>query len=317
MCAPEHDRTKTTARGKTLSAQIAYTRIPPGKSRAGIVIGGAAANATLPLNPGTFRAQHGQVSLRDPRATAATVGAELVPRIVEVADARALSTPPSIDSIGFELVTSPLPDACAPEVLGDTFVQQHDLAVAAYYSSLEETVKKLTRAHSATAFCHAVRSNKSATECRGAEAGYASYAHTDQSQDSWSSNAAALAQAGDMGVFPPGLSSQNVRRAIEGKRYAVLSAWYVPHPSLCVLIPIPSVVVENCFSSDGADSIVSPGASSITARQRILRSWITRLCVARTCSRFISSRMAAWEETTAWWTLQRPHAGTGGSTTQP
>ena len=234
MCAPEHDKSKSNARGKTISAQVAYTRIPLGKSRAGIVVGGAAANATLPLNPGTFRAQHGQVSLRDPRATAATVGAELVPRIVQVADARAVSTPPSIDSIGFELVTSPLPDACPPEVLGDAFAVQHDLAVKVYYSGLEETVKKVTGAHSATAFCHAVRSNKSATECRGAEAGYASYAHTDQSHDSWSSNAAALVQAGDMAVFPPGLRSENVRRAIKGKRYAVLSAWCVPSPSVCV-----------------------------------------------------------------------------------
>lgn len=240
MCAPEVGQSESVARGKMLTATIAYTRIPEGKLSAGIVIGCAAANATLPLNSGTFRAQHGQVLLKGPRATAATVGAELVSRTVEVADARALSTQPSICSVGFELVPSPLPDACPPEVLGDAFALQHDLAVAAYYSSLEETVKKFTGAHSATAFCHAVRSNKSATECRGAEAGYASYAHTDQSQDSWSSNASALVQAGDMAVFPPGLSSENVRRAIEGRRYAVLSAWYAP--SICVRAePIPSV----------------------------------------------------------------------------
>jgi len=216
-----------------LTATIAYTALPAGKARAGIVIGGAAAKrGAFPLNKSTFRAQHGQVS--SDSLEIAAVGSQLVPRRVEIADARALAKPPLLDDAGFQLVASPLPVACLPEVLGDASAPQHDRAVAAYYTSLEETVKCITGADAATAFCHAVRSNKSATECKGAEAGYASYAHTDQSHDSWSYKARALFQAGDMAAFPPGLDRESVHRALEGKRFAILSAWCEPFPLFCV-----------------------------------------------------------------------------------
>ena len=39
---------------RMVSATIAYTAVPEGKARAGIVIGGAAANGVFPLNPSTW-----------------------------------------------------------------------------------------------------------------------------------------------------------------------------------------------------------------------------------------------------------------------
>ena len=310
-----------------VSATIAYTAVPEGKARAGIVIGGAAANGVFPLNPGTFRAQHGQVPLRKRRGTDAlcagatdAVGAQLVPRSVDIADARALATPPSLDTAGFQLVASPLPAACPPEVLGDASAPQHDCAAAAYFASLEETVRRATGADAVTAFCHVVRSSKSAAECRGPEAGYASYAHADQSVDSWSSNARALFQTGDMAAFPPGLSSESVRRALEGQRYAVISAWSGPRPCARARSVTRTVYsMPTCSHAiphipDGNGALCSAGASLIAARRRILRFWTIRRCAARTYSRSKSSKMAAWAEIIACSILQSLRAGTGGCT---
>jgi len=203
--------------GISACASIAYTSLAPGKTQAGIVLGTGA----FPLTPGTFQAQHGQVP-RDMVAVE-SYGVELVPQTVNVLDARALSTPPTLDSLGMELVFSPLPNDCPPACLHTSAVNSPE--IAAYYACTEEAVKKATGANAAVAFCHAVRSPKPAANCQGAEAGYASYAHTDQSESSWSSRAHELVAAGDFCAFPPGISEHTARRITGARRYAVVSAW--------------------------------------------------------------------------------------------
>lgn len=205
--------------GAGISATIAYTSIAVDKTRAGVVVGTGA----FPLTPGTFQAQHGKVKLACEGDAIDAYGVELVPTTVHIADARAMPTPPSLASLGFELVCSQLPRECPPACLYSSV--EGGSAIAAYYACVEEAVKRATGADAAVAFCHAVRSPKPAADCKGAEAGYAAYAHTDQSRDSWSSRAKELVARGEFDAFPPGVGRENACRVASARRYAVVSAW--------------------------------------------------------------------------------------------
>ena len=221
--APQDLKQPYQQQPSSLDAQICYTRIPCGKTHAVVVLG---AEGGFPLNPGTFRAQHGQVpsgeTSRD-SLNSKSYGADLVPHGVKVADARSLIAPPSLDTVGVELVESKLAACCSPDSLvsGDV----NGPAISSYYSCVEDVVRRATGADYVKAICHAVRSEKGAAECKGAEAGYASYAHTDQSRLSWSSRAGSLVASGNFDQFPPGVSREDAERSVHSKRFAVISAW--------------------------------------------------------------------------------------------
>jgi hypothetical protein len=208
------------------TASISYTCIPEGKTRAGIVIG--AGSGAFPLNPDTFLAQHGSVALDElvynPEAYN-LYGAGLVPRMVSLRDAREMITPPSLDLNGFQLVHSKLPSSCSPDVLSAGEFDVERPMISAYYATVQDAVQRVTGASAVVAYCHVLRSGKQAAECKGAEAGYASYAHTDQSPVSWSSRARSLVSEEMVDSFPPGIDHKDAERAIQGRRFAVVTAW--------------------------------------------------------------------------------------------
>ena len=232
------------AAAKQVAAKIAYTAAPGKGERAGIVVssapkGGAKA---FPLDPRTFRAQHGSVPLPPHVSETDAWRNVLAPVDTLVTDARGLGF--SLDGAGFQLVDDP---AGAPEAAGGG---------DAYYRLVEAAALRATGASRATAYCHARRSPRPGGAKSASAAGYAGYVHSDQSDTSWSADLERLDH------LPPGVPEDTARAAAAGRRYAVLSAWrYVGPAETCLSSHL--AVLDHASVTDPADvlpfSIVADG----------------------------------------------------------
>eukprot|EP00441_Pelagodinium_beii_P040215 CAMPEP_0197632406 /NCGR_PEP_ID=MMETSP1338-20131121/9173_1 /TAXON_ID=43686 ORGANISM="Pelagodinium beii, Strain RCC1491" /NCGR_SAMPLE_ID=MMETSP1338 /ASSEMBLY_ACC=CAM_ASM_000754 /LENGTH=260 /DNA_ID=CAMNT_0043203969 /DNA_START=52 /DNA_END=834 /DNA_ORIENTATION=- len=135
-------------------------------------------------------------------------------------NARCLKPTPSLATHGFELM-SYKGSAVKDTAMGET--SKHE-RVQTYYKEVEQLLMQQTGADAAFSFVHAMRVPK--RDRVKAEAGYASYWHTDQSHNSWSARLHELLELGSWEeVGPPGLDEVAAKRAARAQRYAVVTAW--------------------------------------------------------------------------------------------
>lgn len=175
---------------------ISYTEA---SSANGIIIG----DAKFPLNPATFRAQHGSM----PQLSTKKLDNTLVPCEV----ALSAGNDAKLETHGFELVSNV------------RMARAQDFDLDLYKQDLERIACDLTGASCARAYCSARRApSRSANSTTTAS--YAPYAHTDQAHLSWS---ALLPDIVDdwTSKGPPGITVDQARRAANAKRYAIVSAW--------------------------------------------------------------------------------------------
>ena len=91
---------------------------------------------------------------------------------------------------------------------------------------------KTSGATAAFGYCHAMRVPDLHKSTGRTASGYAGYAHSDQSQDSWSHRLKELVQTGKWAAQgPPGIRLEVAKRAASASRYAVLAAWRYLGPS--------------------------------------------------------------------------------------
>lgn len=201
-----------TSSVRDVVADIRYTRAPASGERAGIVVSAAPrGGAAFPLDKYAFRCQHGSVPLAAGVSESDAWVNELVPQRRAIADAR--DRPFSLDTHGFELA-----------VVGDAGEEER----VAYYRRLEALAKERTGASSAWCYCAAYRCAGGAKKT----AGYAPYAHSDQSPESWSARLPGLVADGSWeSSGPPGVAARAAAACAAGSRYAVLSAWRYLGPS--------------------------------------------------------------------------------------
>eukprot|EP00930_Biecheleria_cincta_P082304 TRINITY_DN72061_c0_g1_i1.p1 TRINITY_DN72061_c0_g1~~TRINITY_DN72061_c0_g1_i1.p1 ORF type:complete len:372 (+),score=76.10 TRINITY_DN72061_c0_g1_i1:60-1175(+) len=210
--------------GKDVEAMMHYTAAPLPSKRGGLFVPCSPEDPAppgFPLRYETYVRQHGRVPHAIPQDGLKDMfegGANLVPMKVTMRDARRLIPSPRLKSHGFELMSY---NGSATQ---DAMKDLNTESIKTYYKEIEQLLIQKTGADAAFSFVHAKRIPS--TRRVEAEAGYASYWHTDQSHKSWSARLHELfGQHSWEEVGPPGLDEAAAKRAAAAQRYAVVTAW--------------------------------------------------------------------------------------------
>lgn len=107
-----------------------------------------------------------------------------------------------------------------------------DSRMGDYYEHVAEIALKESGASFSVAYCHARRSTNDETRTKPSGAGFAAYAHTDQSSESWSALLPELIGEWES-RGPPGLKRSFAERAAQSSRYSIVSAWKYLGPAPC------------------------------------------------------------------------------------
>lgn len=233
----------------SLKAVIQYNIRPPSGKPAGLFVPKTAAEVPgsgFVLRWDVLRLQHGCVPLRLEQEHRDDITEEklqqlfsnanhLVPVNVNIHNARLLDKVPTLGSHGFQLLQGlPLGAIVAANdgALAESCTAS--TVVTECYRDVEAAVTKATGASVALAFCHARRTSSNEIKRAAAGAGFAMYAHTDNSAESWSVRMKELLEHDSWKrVGPPGLSEEVACRAAKARRYAVVSAWRYLGPEEC------------------------------------------------------------------------------------
>jgi len=211
-----------------MRAVIRYTQKP----KKGIMAVDLDNVSIVPLASGTIAAQHGTVPLeRDDEIEVSNV---LIPHTCTFLDGREATPQPSFDSLGFEIVDIPHTTTLSTKAAQVAVANGDKDLSQKYYKEISERVRQATGADYAHGFCYALRS----TESHGT--GYAPYAHTDNSEDSWSARLPEFVNKGTWSERgPPGISCEVATRAAKAKRYAVVTCWrYLGPADACRKCPL-------------------------------------------------------------------------------
>lgn len=187
-----------------------------------------------PLRPGTVAAQHGSIPLEEKESKSLEGCNDLHPQNVRIWNARSCNAnnKPTIETLGFQLVHTPRSSILSCEEGMRSVAENHPDSTRRYYSEIAPDILEATGATAAFAYCHAIRLPNPLEGAGRTKLGYAGYAHTDLSHNSWAARLPELVESGKWDTQgPPGLSYEAAKKAATSSRYAIVTAWRYLGPS--------------------------------------------------------------------------------------
>ena len=216
----------------SIISEICYTEPPKDKRhRACLNLDNPGA---CPLRPGTVAAQHGSIPLEEEDEVVFEACNTLHPCSVNIWNARSFNGihKPTLDRVGFQLIDIPRSNILSTEEGLKSTAANHPVISREVYSEIARSICEASGATAAFGYCHAMRVPDLAKSKGRTSSGYAGYAHSDQSHDSWCCRLPELVKSGEWSAQgPPGIDIDVAERAASSSRYAVLAAWRYLGPS--------------------------------------------------------------------------------------